>query len=134
MTIDRILAIIATITAFIAVPASGYLSYHYAIKGEKRKEWNLAATPIRAELINQIDAIERGEYSMAKISRNDLLSFIDTSGGKRKKELISAFDEFEKAHSFEELWEVTAGRHLVTGDTSGALAASKKLLSLIERK
>jgi len=46
MTIDRILSVFATIVSVVAVPASGYLSYHYAIKGEKRKEWNALAEPI----------------------------------------------------------------------------------------
>lgn len=40
MTIDRMLSLFATIVSVVAVPASGYLSYRYAIKGEKRKEWN----------------------------------------------------------------------------------------------
>jgi hypothetical protein len=35
------------IVALIAVPASGYLSYHYAIKGERRKEFNAVADAIR---------------------------------------------------------------------------------------
>ena len=46
MMIDRIISISAMIISIIAVPASGYLSYRYAILGEKRKEWNSLAEPI----------------------------------------------------------------------------------------
>ncbi|WP_041525801.1 hypothetical protein [Pantoea sp. At-9b] len=44
MTLDRMLSIFATIVSVVAVPASGYLSYRYAIKGEKRKEFNAVTT------------------------------------------------------------------------------------------
>lgn len=46
MTIERILSLFATIVSVVAVPASGYLSYLYAIKGERRKEWNALAEPV----------------------------------------------------------------------------------------
>lgn len=48
MTIDRILSAIAIIVSFVAVPASGYLSYRYAVRGERRKEWNAIAEVLLA--------------------------------------------------------------------------------------
>jgi len=53
MTIDRILSIIATTVSLIAVPASGYLSYHFAIRGERRKEFNVVADVLRVKLREQ---------------------------------------------------------------------------------
>ncbi|MBJ9293558.1 hypothetical protein GHT40_04520 [Citrobacter werkmanii] len=127
-------ATIAMIVACVAVPASGYLSYHYAIKGEKRKEWNLLAVPMREKLVAQIDAINRGEYANADITRADILKFYDMQGGKERSDLLIAFEEFENSHTFEELWEVAPGRKMVVGDTTNALSTSIKLLSLIPRK
>ncbi|EIL6443267.1 hypothetical protein LL626_003616 [Salmonella enterica] len=46
MSYSDIVATIAMIVSISAVPASGFLSYRYAIKGEKRKEWNSVVEPI----------------------------------------------------------------------------------------
>jgi hypothetical protein len=43
---SNVVATTAMIVAIVAVPAGGYLSYHFAIKGEKRKEWNSIVEPI----------------------------------------------------------------------------------------
>ena len=134
MSYSDVVSTIAMIVSITAVPASGYLSYRYAIKGEKRKEWNILALPIRDKLITQIDAISRGEYFYAEINRVDILRFGDLKNSQQKQALLEAFESFERAHSFEELWEVSPGREMVTGDTSNALAASQVLLDLIERK
>lgn len=134
MTIDRILSISSIIVSCIAVPASGYLSYRYAIRGEKRKEWNLIAAPIRERLINQIDAINNGGYFHANITRSDILKLSDAQRGDKRDSILKAFDDFEKAHSFEELWKISDGRVLIVDDPTVALACSVKLLSLIPRK
>lgn len=38
-------ATIALIVSTIAVPASGFISYYFAKRGDKRKEWNAIAEP-----------------------------------------------------------------------------------------
>ncbi|MEP6457317.1 hypothetical protein [Citrobacter freundii] len=134
MIYAEIISTVSIILTTIGIPASGYFSYKYAIQGERRKEWNLLATPIRDKLIAQIDAIERDEYLYVEIKRGDILKFADLKNSKEREILLAAFEGFEKAHSFEELWEVSGGRQMVTGDTSQALSASKKLLTFIERK
>lgn len=125
-------ATLAIIISLIAVPASGYLSYFFAIRGEKRKEWNLLADPMRQKLLMQIDAILRSDYYLAEISRKDILMFSDVK--KDNGKLIEAFNEFEKSHSFKELWIVEAGGRTKIGDTTNALRSSQRLLSMIERK
>lgn len=134
MIYAEIISTVSIILTTIGVPASGYFSYKYAIQGERRKEWNLLAVPMREKLITQIDAINRGEYTLADITRTDILKFSDMQGSKERILLLMAFEEFEKSHSFEELWEVSPGRNMVVGDTTDALAASIKLLLLISRK
>ncbi|MCT4708809.1 hypothetical protein MUA04_00975 [Enterobacteriaceae bacterium H11S18] len=58
-----IISTIAMIVAVVAVPASGYLSYHYAIKGEKRKEWNALVEPLLIILEEQRNACGKGVLS-----------------------------------------------------------------------
>ncbi|XWJ90323.1 hypothetical protein ACRARH_26130 [Phytobacter ursingii] len=127
-------ATIAFIVSIIAVPASGYFSYKYAIKGEKRKEWNILAVPIREKLIAQIDAMNRGEYLLAEIWRADILKLADLKRSNERDHLITAFEIFDDEHSFEKLWQVSDGRKATVSDTSKALTASKNLLELIPRK
>ncbi|MDV0580699.1 hypothetical protein [Citrobacter braakii] len=52
-------ATIAIIVSLVAVPASGYLSYHYAIRGAKRKEWNDVAEPVLEYLEGHLAALAR---------------------------------------------------------------------------
>ncbi|EBE9619290.1 hypothetical protein M1K25_002668 [Salmonella enterica] len=52
-------ATIAMIVSLVAVPASGYLSYQYAIRGEKRKEWNDVAEPILEYLDGHLASLTR---------------------------------------------------------------------------
>ncbi|EPK3139680.1 hypothetical protein [Enterobacter cloacae] len=87
MTIDRILSIIATTVSFIAVPASGYLSYRYAIKGEKRKEFNAIADILRAKIRDQIRLVDDGYYPAngeLEISDCEIDSLCDVSGKKSR--------------------------------------------------
>jgi hypothetical protein len=58
MTIDRILSIIAIIVSFIAF-LQWLLSYRYATKGEKRKEFNLAADKLRYKFREQLRLLEQ---------------------------------------------------------------------------
>ncbi|ELV7528450.1 hypothetical protein QMU90_002312 [Edwardsiella ictaluri] len=128
------LSTISAFVSFVAVPASGYLSYRFAIKGKRRDEWNALADPMRKKLRVQIDAIKHGDYRQADISRSDIIQFSDLLTQSDGDNLIAAFDDFESEHTSEKLFNVGPGRRRVIGDTSKALAASIKLLSLIPRK
>lgn len=93
MTIDRILSIIATTVSFIAVPASGYLSYRYAIKGEKRKEFNSIADNLRAKIRDQIRLIDDGYYPASgklEISDCEIDSLCDVSD-KKSRDVIPRY-------------------------------------------
>ena len=58
MSYSDIVATIAMIVSITAVPASGYFSYHFAIKGEKRKEFNAISDVIRQKLREQLLRME----------------------------------------------------------------------------
>lgn len=46
MLYSDVVATIAMIVSVVAVPASGFISYKVAVKGEKLKEWNALAEPV----------------------------------------------------------------------------------------
>ncbi|EKF7340775.1 hypothetical protein O0L88_001321 [Klebsiella pneumoniae] len=134
MTYSDCVATIAMIVAFIAVPATGYLSYYFAIKGEKRKEWNQVSIPIREKLISHIDDMRRGQFSHPEVKRIDILKFSDIRGKLDNSDLMSAYDEYENSHQGEEVLIKTNKYTFIAGDLSKPISASEKLLILITRK
>jgi hypothetical protein len=136
MSYSDIVATIAMIVSITAVPASGYLSYRYAIKGEKRKEINEIIDPIRLELANQIDTMSSGDYVKANFSRKDIIRYIDVAvtDNKLGAKIIDAFDHFIDEHSFKKLWRNDGGTLVTVDDTSNAMKASKELLDILPRR
>lgn len=134
MTYSDCVATIAMIVAVIAVPATGYLSYYFAIKGEKRKEWNQASIPIREKLISHIDDMRRGQFSHPEVKRIDILKFSDIRGKLDNSDLMSAYDEYENSHQGEEVLIKTNKYTFIAVDLSKPISASEKLLTLITRK
>ncbi|WP_194760958.1 hypothetical protein [Klebsiella variicola] len=134
MTYSDCVATIAMIVAVIAVPATGYLSYYFAIKGEKRKEWNQLSIPIREKLISHIDDMRRGQFSHPEVKRIDILKFSDIRGKLDNSDLMSAYDEYENSHQGEEVLIKTNKYTFIAGDLSKPISASEKLLTLITRK
>ncbi|HHG0625404.1 TPA: hypothetical protein ACPUGO_004695 [Klebsiella pneumoniae] len=134
MTYSDCVATIAMIVAVIAVPATGYLSYYFAIKGEKRKEWNQVSIPIREKLISHIDDMRRGQFSHPEVKRIDILKFSDIRGKLDNSDLMNAYDEYENSHQGEEVLIKTNKYTFIAGDLSKPISASEKLLTLITRK
>ncbi|MCO0287384.1 hypothetical protein NGG27_03980 [Klebsiella pneumoniae] len=134
MTYSDCVATIAMIVAVIAVPATGYLSYYFAIKGEKRKEWNQVSIPIREKLISHIDDMRRGQFSHPEVKRIDILKFSDIRGKLDNSDLMSAYDEYENSNQGEEVLIKTNKYTFIAGDLSKPISASEKLLTLITRK
>ncbi|EPV3679256.1 hypothetical protein ACV4J9_001199 [Enterobacter kobei] len=100
MTIDRILSIIAIIVSFIAVPASGYLSYRYATKGEKRKEFNLAADKLRYKFREQLRLLEQNLYPASgkfEVTESEIDVFVDVSKKWKSDKIRQAWDEYQKS-------------------------------------
>lgn len=100
MTIDRILSIIAIIVSFIAVPASGYLSYRYAKKGEKRKEFNLAADKLRYKFREQLRLLEQNLYPASgkfEVTESEIDVFVDVSKKWKSDKIRQAWDEYQKS-------------------------------------
>ncbi len=88
MTIDRIISLIAIIVSFVAVPASGYLSYHFAIKGERRKEYNAIADPIMETLMLHLDRASNGISPCQMIEQGQIHALINVSAQRDALEIV----------------------------------------------
>ena len=95
-----IIATIAMIVAIVAVPASAYASYHYAIKGERRKEFNAVSDPIRQKLREQLRLIEQGynpRQSSTVIDDREFDLFIDISSFRTREKLKQLVVDYHEA-------------------------------------
>ncbi|KAB2528464.1 hypothetical protein [Enterobacter hormaechei] len=109
MTIDRILSIIAILVSLIGVPASGYLSYRYATKGEKRKEFNLVADVLRYKFREQLRLLEQNVYPVTgklEVTESEIDVFLDVSrkrhSGEIKKAWVAYQNSLKNSGSFTE--------------------------------
>lgn len=99
---SNIVATIAMIIALVAVPASGYLSYRYAIKGERRKEFNTIADDIRRKLREHCRHFEQGVFPSGKyidVAQHDFDSLVDVSDPRQKASLRVLVDRYQQALS-----------------------------------
>lgn len=98
MVYSDLVATTAMIVAIVAVPASGYLSYHYAIKGEKRKEFNLVADTIRKKLREQLESVDQGYYPNERngISDGEFEYFLDMHPRKKRAHIREFWEEYKK--------------------------------------
>lgn len=87
-------ATIAMIVACVAVPASGYFSYKFAIKGEKRKEWNAIADPIMRQLLLQKDELRSGSRPNQFIKKEQIVSLLVVGDFKHPNQIEAAFEQY----------------------------------------
>lgn len=135
MTIDRILSLIAIIVSFIAVPASGYLSYRYAVIGEKRKEFNVVSDVIRQKLREHERHLEQGIYPYGQyieVSQFDFDLLVDVSDRRVRDCVRKLINDYQIA--------LSSGFHLTEHgdhkliDATSAISALHKLMPYISRK
>lgn len=91
-------ATIAMIVSITAVPASGYFSYRYAIKGEKRKEFNSVADPLREKLRKQIKLIKQNlvpDGRLVSISDEEFELLIDVTQKRGRAGLAHRIQKYK---------------------------------------
>ncbi|HDS1113655.1 hypothetical protein ACRS85_23280 [Pluralibacter gergoviae] len=90
-----ILATIALIGTLLGIPLSGYLSYHYAIRGEKRKEWNLIAEPILEYLEYHKDLLSKEKCPDYSLNNFPFKNFESAKRRVRRPEILdSALNDY----------------------------------------
>ena len=97
MIYSDLVATSAMIVAIVAVPASGYLRYQYAIKGEKRKEYNTIADALRKKLREQLEAVDLGYYPNERngISNGEFEYFLDMLPRKKREPARKIWKEYQ---------------------------------------
>lgn len=128
-------ATIAIIVSFIAVPASGYLSYHFAIKGERRKEFNAVADGIRPKLREHLSCIEYGAYPSGlhiSVTDEDFNMLVDVSYKRERKKLKDRIDRYQLA--LQNSFRVKENGDYEQLGLDDAKTVLFEIISLIERK
>lgn len=100
MTIELLLSIIATTASFIAIPASGYLSYRYAIKGERRKEFNNIADPLREKFRGQLSFLEENIYpanGKEEVTEQEFFKLMDVTRKCKKEKLSTCWHSYNES-------------------------------------
>lgn len=135
MTIDRMLSLFATIVSVVAVPASGYFSYWYAIKGEKRKEFNLVTENLRYKFREQLRLLEQNLYPAGgtlEITEAEIDALIDVSKRQQSEKIIRAWDAYKK--SLENSGSFTEFGDYKMHDADSVKSTISKLMRFIKRQ
>lgn len=128
-------ATIALIVSVVAVPASGYFSYKYAIKGERRKEFNVVADVIRTKLREHLSYLKQGIYPSGdyiKLCRSDYDSLIDVTPVRKRYIVRRLVNEYQRVLPDSSV--IDEYGDLGITDFGPAIAALEKLMPYVERK
>ncbi|HED1541873.1 TPA: hypothetical protein R4S87_001855 [Kluyvera cryocrescens] len=100
--------VVATIALFISVIgtfASGYISYHYAIKGERRKEFNAVADRFTLSLMHQQESAGSGNYPAKVLTESDIHELLLVSDKQNAGSIRNAFLNYQQALENAGSWE-----------------------------
>jgi hypothetical protein len=128
-------ATIALIVSVIAVPASGYFSYKYAIKGERRKEFNAVADSLRVKLREQKSLLGQDIYPASGNDRIDSREFDALIDVAKKNESIAIshlVDNYQRILSECSLCSESGDYKITDGDRFKQ--SIEALLPYVERK
>lgn len=132
--IEHYLPLIYPVVTFIWGVATFFvghvIGHRSAVKRDKRKEYNSLVSPVRVELLRQVEAIKNGDYVSTKITQNEMLQIQDMF--KKPDQLIKAYQEYKYATSWEGL-EITVNEYgdQKIGNTRNALSTAIKLLKIL---
>lgn len=100
MSYSDIVATIALFISITAVPVSGYLSYRYAIKGEKRKEFNGVTEPLRHKFREQLRLLDENLYPAGgtlEVTESEIDALIDVSPKRQQKRISQAWKLYKQS-------------------------------------
>lgn len=128
--IQAYIPLIAIAWTIISFWVGHFVGHKTALSRDKRKEFNAIVSPIRVELLKQINTIKSGDYEAAHISMDSIVMIADLSSNPNS--IMDAYKNFKYANSHDGL-EVQIDEY---GDrksinTSKALSAAENLIRLI---
>lgn len=108
MSYSDVVATLALLISVLGTFLSGYFSYRFAIKGEKRKEFNAAADKVTLSLLEQRNSASRGLYLNKTLKEAELRPLLLVCDDKESARLLRKFEVYEKALETSGSW--VAGR------------------------
>ncbi|ELY5800028.1 hypothetical protein ACI00C_000354 [Cronobacter sakazakii] len=128
----HILPLIAFVWTVAAFALGHFIGHRAAIKRDRRKEYNSLISPVRLELLKQIESIKENVFYTAQIKKDQILLISDLLRKPQRDKLLSTYKTYAYATSFEGLKSEFGDYGLINiGDTSHALIAASELLKLI---
>jgi hypothetical protein len=135
MSYSDIVATIAMIISISAVPASGYLSYHFAIRGEKRKEFNSVADLLRVKLRKQISLLDQNIYPASGkdgIDDEEFDALMDVARSADLDRISKLVDAYRKA--LKDCSARSEYGHSIIKDPDNLIKAIDNLMPYVDRK
>ncbi|WP_261434914.1 hypothetical protein [Serratia quinivorans] len=109
-----------------------FIGHRAAINRDKRKEYNALVSPVRIEIMKQIDSIKADDFYTTKFNKDQILMISDLLGKTKSMRLIDSYKTYYYATSYEGLKSKVGEYGLITiGETAPALAAATDLLKLL---
>lgn len=109
-----------------------YIGHRAAINRDKRKEYNALVSPVRLELLKQIDSIKRGKFYIARFNKDQIIMISDLLTPSQSIRLLSTYDSYSYTTSYEGLKSEVSKYGLINiGDTKPALISATELLKLV---
>ncbi|EPH3308706.1 hypothetical protein ACWO30_003194 [Citrobacter freundii] len=97
MSYSDVVATIALFVSFVGTFASGYISYHYAIKGERRKEYNLVADRLTLLLMNQASNALNSNVPPSTLSEADIDALVIVSNSSDEGKIRNSYANYQMA-------------------------------------
>ncbi|EMR0589777.1 TPA: hypothetical protein I8196_003140 [Citrobacter freundii] len=97
MSYSDVVATLALLISVLGTFLSGYFSYRFAIKGEKRKEYNSVADKITLALMEQRARAVSGKYPDKTLSNTEVRALLIVCDTKQQTVIRDAFTQYKKA-------------------------------------
>lgn len=106
-----------------------FIGHRTAVRRDKRKEYNALVSPVRIELLKQVDAIDKDDFYHAKITKEQIWLIMDLLDPKSKKKLDALYNAYNSATS-PEILQIELSRYGIVGygNTTPALRAAGRIL------
>lgn len=127
--------LITFISSLVTFSLGLFVGHKTALLRDKRKEFNIAATPIRNVLRDQISQIEKSSFTYPRLGKSEFHSLLDVTPKNKQKRLTAAWDAYKKADTECYIAERVAGVERVAFEQPERyLKCAKQLLRFVEPK
>lgn len=129
------LPLIALAWTIITFALGHFIGHRAALNRDKIKEYNALVSPIRMELLKQIESIRKNNFYTAKINRDQVIMISDMLPAHKASEVLNAYEKYARSTSFDGL-QSSFGEYGIIhiGNTKDAFFAASDLLKTIPKR